>query len=178
MKNTKYDFEGGCHPYKMSKVNLSLINFRSFSEEDLPFLYQVYRSTRWEEMQLSGWTHEEIEDFLKIQFQLQHTQYLANYKNASFDIILLESKPIGRLYIDRQKEEIRIMDIALLDFYRKKGIGSKILKDLIAESENKKMPITLHVEYNNPAKAFYLNLGFIQEKDLGVYHFMKRTPSS
>lgn len=159
--------------------NLESIRFRRIGEtgNDLEFLYRVYASSRADEMALTGWSDLQKEEFLRMQFDLQHKQYTQNYKNASFEIILYNDVPVGRLYLDRRKDEIRIIDIALLTEFRGRGIGSKIMKDLVAEADEKKLILSLHVEHNNPALGLYEGLGFKKEGDTGVYFFMERPPA-
>lgn len=152
------------------------LKLQPISNSDMSFLYKVYRSTRIEEMKLTNWSSGEIEKFLEMQFILQHKQYMENYKQASFDLIIYNTLPIGRLYINRYDNEIRIIDIALLSEYRRIGIGNRIMNHIIKESECKNLPISLHVEYNNPAMSLYKHLGFEPEKNLGVCIFMKRFP--
>jgi ribosomal protein S18 acetylase RimI-like enzyme len=161
------------------KLAAESLTFRPIrdSKEDLEFLFAVYASTRAEEMALTGWQALEIENFLRSQFELQHKQYLQNYRNGAFDIILYHKMPVGRLYVDRRPDDIRIVDIALLKEYRRQGIGSKIMKELIAEAEEKKVNLSLHVEHNNPAMGLYERLGFAKKELVGIYYFMVRPPS-
>ncbi len=159
-------------------MKLSNITYRPITEDDTSFLYEVYRSTRVDEIGIAAWEYKEREEFLQRQFKMQHTQYMANYKGAAFDIILYNNEPIGRLYVDRRKDDIRIIDIALLKEYRNKGIGTEILNNLIKESEELKVPTSLHVEYYNFARSWYERYGFKQEGDTGVYIFMRRKPES
>jgi len=165
----------------MNKTKLAndLITFRPVTAEDGEFLYNLYASTRAEEMALTGWNENEIEGFLRMQFQLQHVQYMENYKNGgTFEIILVDNTPAGRLYVQRKPDDIRVIDIALLPEFRRKGTGSKIMEELIAEADRENLPLSLHVEQNNPALGLYENLGF-QRKDLvGIYYFMERPPIS
>jgi ribosomal protein S18 acetylase RimI-like enzyme len=161
-----------------TKLDVSLIDFRPIkkTQEDLELLFEIYASTRKEEMALTGWSKQEIETFLRMQFELQHKQYLENYKDAAFEIILYEKIPAGRLYVDRRKDDIRIIDIALLPRFRRHGIGSKIMKELITEADKKQRNISLHVERNNPALNLYETLGFKKVDTTGVYYFMERQP--
>ena len=153
------------------------ISLRPISDEDIGLLYKIYRSTRVDEIGIATWEYSDREEFLKSQFNMQHTQYIANYRDAEFDIIMYDNVPIGRLYVDRRKDDIRIIDIPLFKEYRNKGIGTEILNDLIAESEQKKVPLSLHVEYYNFARSWYERSGFKQEGETGVYSFMRRIPS-
>jgi ribosomal protein S18 acetylase RimI-like enzyme len=73
----------------------------------------------------------------------------------------LETQPVGRLYVARWPEEIRMVDIALLPEYRDTGIGTSLLEALISESEGAGNPLSIHVERFN-VQALRLNerLGF------------------
>ena len=145
---------------------------------DLAFLCELYASTRREEMALSGWPEDQIEDFLKQQFQAQHVFYQEHFRHACFDLILDGSgRPIGRLYLEETGKEFRIIDIALLPDSRRKGIGGDIMKELIARASKVGKSITIHVEQNNPAMSLYLRLGFQKKEERGLYDFMELATS-
>ncbi len=160
---------------KNSKTNRA-IAFRSITEHDREFLYQVYASTRLEELAQTAWTPEETDNFLHQQFEFQHRDYAKNYTSADFELILSDNNPIGRLYVDRRDNDIRIIDIALLPHYRRRGIGSKIFKDLTTEADEQQVCLSLHVETNNPILPFYERLNFKNKELRGVYYFMERPP--
>jgi hypothetical protein len=56
---------------------------------DEPFLYEVYASTRLEELAPLSWSAEQQAAFLAQQFNAQHQHYQANYTDADFQVILL-----------------------------------------------------------------------------------------
>ena len=150
--------------------------FKQISNSDFPFLRKVYRSTREEEMKLTPWNEEEKTKFIDFQFDAQHSHYSNSYKDAEFMIIVKDKRDVGRLYLWKTEHQIRIMDIALLPEFRGQGIGTKILKDLIKESDDSGKKLNIHVEYNNPALKLYERLGFKKIDDTGVYFFMERLP--
>lgn len=153
------------------------LSFRPITEKDKAFLAQVYASTRWDELAPVPWTDDQKKDFLQFQFEAQHTHYMEHFPYASFELILLKNKPIGRLYLDRRQDEIRIVDIALLPDYRNQGIGSKLLKDILAEGQQNQLLVRIHVEQNNPAMALYTRLGFEKVAEQGVYWLMEWHPT-
>ena len=153
------------------------VRLRSYGEDDVEFLCSVYRSTRAEEMALTVWSPPQIEAFLRDQFRLQRHHYETYYAGASFDVVELDGQPIGRLYVYRGATELRVMDISLLPEFRGRGIGTFLLAGLIAEAQAKRQSVTLHVEFNNPARALYHRLGFTQQGELqGVYIPMTLPP--
>lgn len=158
------------------ETNLELIDFRPMTDKDLEFMYAVYADSRADEMAMTGWPPKQVDAFLRQQFELQHKQYIEHYKGAQFDVILYDGEKVGRLYILRREEDIRIIDIALLHQFRRKGIGSKIMNDLVNEADEKKTTLSLHVETNNPAMGLYERMGFEKGELRGVYYYMERKP--
>ncbi|MBV9580463.1 MAG: GNAT family N-acetyltransferase [Chloroflexi bacterium] len=142
---------------------------RPIEATDEPFLYTLYASTRQSELDLVDWTDAAKAAFLRQQFAAQHTYYQAHYLGAAFELILLDRHPIGRLYVARWPDQIRVVDIALLPEYRGSGIGTYLLRALQRESSATDKPLTIHVERFNPALALYTRLGFTQKEDRGVY---------
>ena len=153
----------------MNKSNLRL---RPITDKDKPFLCKLYHSTRLEEMAQSGWDDQQIANFLDFQFEAQHKHYQDTYYTAAFDIIEQDKIPVGRLYVDRRNDELRIVDIALMPETRGKGIGSHYLQMLLKEAGQDKA-VRIHVEHNNPAMTLYKRLGFKKIDTNGVYHLME-----
>jgi GNAT superfamily N-acetyltransferase len=152
------------------------VTFRPIRPDDEPFLYRVYASTRDEELRPVDWTPAQKTAFLLQQFQAQHAFYQEQYAGARFEVILLDDQPIGRLYVARWSDEIRIVDIALLPEHRGTGIGSGILQSLLAEAASAGKPVRVHVERLNPARRLYDQLGFLPIEDKGVYWLLEWRP--
>ena len=150
------------------------IHFRPVTEEDREFLYLVYAGTREEELAVTGWRDAEKAAFLWSQFEAQSLHYQEHFSGASFHVILRDGESVGRLYVDRRRDEIRIIDIALLPRVRGQGIGSRILSDILTEAEGAGLPVRIHVEMNNPAMRLYRRLGFRSVAVHGVYLLMER----
>ena len=136
------------------------ITFRPEQAEDDSFLCRLYASTRAHEMALTGWALETQEAFLRQQFQFQTIHYHRYYPSASFQIILLDDRPVGRQYVDYGAVDILLIDIALLPEYRGVGIGGLIMHDLLEEAARTQKRVLLHVEPHNPAVHLYQRLGF------------------
>lgn len=154
------------------------VALRPVEPGDVAFLHRVYASTREEELALVNWDEKQKAAFLRMQFHAQSSYYEEHYRGAEFSVILSDDLPAGRLYVARWREEIRIVDIALLPEHRGMGIGTRLLNDLISESEAAGQLISIHVERFNPALRLYERLGFHAVADKGVYLLMERVPGA
>ena len=152
------------------------VAFRPIGPDDDAFLRRVYASTREEELRPVPWTPSEKEAFLRQQFEAQHAFYQERYTGTRFEVILQDGQPIGRLYVARWSDEIRIVDIALLPEHRGAGIGGAIVRGLLAEAAAAGKPVRIHVERLNPARRLYERLGFVPIEDKGVYYLMEWRP--
>lgn len=144
---------------------------------DREFLCRLYASTRQEELAPVPWSEPEKEAFLRLQFDAQDRHYQEHFPAAAFQIIELDAQPIGRLYVDRRADEIRLIDIALLPEFRGAGIGTALLMELIDEAAAAGKPLRIHVERFNPALRLYQRLGFRPLEEHGVYLLMEYRPS-
>ena len=115
--------------------------------------------------------------FVEQQFTAQDTHYREHYPGATLDVIEVDGDRAGRLYVHRGPRDIRIMDIALAPAYRGRGIGTGLLRALIAEAQANARTLSIHVETNNPARRLYERLGFVQAAEHGIYLLLERAPT-
>ena len=154
------------------------LDYRLVEDRDKSFLRELYATTRAAEMAMVPWSDEQKDEFVEMQFNAQHTFYFEQFKNAEFGIISKNNLDIGRLYLDRRDDEVRIIDIALHPTYQRLGIGERLLNAIIQYAQERELPVTIHVEKNNPAMSLYLRLGFELIEDQGVYDLMQWSASN
>ena len=152
------------------RQNLTL---RPETAADEPFLYQLYATTRDYEMVHVPWDDVQKQAFLRQQCEAQLKHYRLHYRDAEFQIIELDGRPIGRIYVHRGPQYVCLMDIALLREYRGRGIGSELTSELLQQAQAEGKIVTLHVEHMNPARHLYERLGFKMVEDKGIYWKME-----
>lgn len=160
------------------KTGRERIRLRPIAESDMSFLLSAYAAAREAEKAVFGWSDEQWNAFLKMQFELQHSQYMRNYNNPSFDVIECDGQAAGRFYVDRTRSEIRVIDIVVMPGFRRQGIAAGLFAGLLQEADAANLPLTLHVEHENPIMAYYLRLGFEIRANREIYLFMVRNPAS
>ncbi len=145
------------------------VSLRPVEPADEGFLLGLYATTRADELALTNWTDGQKAAFVRHQFDAQTNHYREHYPTATFDVILVDGEPAGRLYVDRWSEETRIMDVALLPEWRGRGIGGELIQQIQTEGRD----VSVHVERFNPAQRLYERLGF-EHEDAGPVYLMMR----
>ncbi|HEU5036364.1 MAG TPA: GNAT family N-acetyltransferase [Nocardioides sp.] len=152
------------------------VSLRPVTDDDRPFLIALYASTRAAELDQVVWAPGQREAFVRMQYDAQDVSYRTQNPEGAFDIIEVAGRPVGRLYVDRRVDEIRIVDIALVPEHRRAGIGSALIERLQADAAATGRTVTIHVEVHNPAAVLYGRLGFVAVAEHGLYRRMEWAP--
>ena len=158
------------------ELKTPLITLRPALPDDEAFLYQLYATTRGEEMRAWGLEASQQEMILKLQFTAQRRHYEIAFPDADHKIILCDGRPAGRILVFRSEREIRLVDIALLPEHRGAGIGASLVRGLMLEAQAAGKPLVLHVEKQNRAARLYERLGFSTTADTGGHYRMEIVP--
>jgi ribosomal protein S18 acetylase RimI-like enzyme len=147
---------------------------RTSTAADRDFLRDVYFSTRIDEFLRAGLEIEEVKTLLVKQFSMQDEYYRRHYPQAHFDVIVRGQTDVGRLYHDWSGADVSVIDIALLPQHRGGGIGTRLMRAMVAEAARRGMAMRLFVEFDNPVRGLYRRLGFVQSGENGLYELMRR----
>jgi GNAT superfamily N-acetyltransferase len=157
-------------------MNRSAITRRPVCDADLPFLFELYASTREAEMAQVPWTVEQKTAFVNMQFTAQLTGYRDAYPTADHEIFSAADGPVGRIYWVREAERLHLLDITVAPARRNAGIGSLILVDVLEEADRTQKPVSIHVESFNPSCTLFARLGFQVAREDGFMLLLKRPP--
>ena len=150
------------------------VSLRPVTPEDEEFLLRVYAGTREDELAQVPWSEEQKDAFVRQQSAAQRREYDAHYPGAEYDLILLDGRPAGRVWVGRDDVEIHLLDIALLPEAQNQGVGTAILRALIEESRASGRRLR-HMVFvlNTDAVRFYERLGFVAFEEVGPYLHME-----
>jgi GNAT superfamily N-acetyltransferase len=139
------------------------VSLRPCEASDEPFLRRLYRAVRWDEFAPMAWPDAARAAFLDDQFDFQHRHYAAAFPNCEYYVIAQDAGPIGRLYIDRETRDLRLVEISLLPERRGRGLGAALLAMLQQEVRDGRCDrVGLSVLATNPARRLYARLGFYE----------------
>lgn len=150
------------------------LTLRLVTKDDEPFLIDLYAGTRADELSQVEWPEGQREVFVRWQFDLQRREYDARFPAARYQLILIDGEPAGRIWVGEDEEQIRLLDIALLPQFQKRGAGTVLLRELMKEAA-RAGKFLRHMVFvlNNDAHRFYERLGFVIIEDLGAYKHME-----
>jgi GNAT superfamily N-acetyltransferase len=150
---------------------------RQETDDDTPFLIQLYASTREAELVPVPWPPVMKQAFLADQFRAQRHHYRTYIDGCRFEIIEHNGQPIGRLYLDRRQTCVHVVDIALMPAWRGQGIGTAIFEALQAWARAGDIGVGIFVEKFSPALRLYRRLGFTGVADQDIVLEMEWWPA-
>jgi ribosomal protein S18 acetylase RimI-like enzyme len=154
-------------------IDFQTIELRPAESDDDPFLFEVYTSSRGEDLAEMGLEAGAIRTFLETQYAAHQVFFQNDYPETDDSIIMRESERIGRMVVLRGEREIQLVDIALLTTYRNAGIGAYLVKQLLAEAERLDKVFRVQVMRISPAVALFERLGLVRIGETGSHYQME-----
>jgi GNAT superfamily N-acetyltransferase len=151
------------------------VTLRPAGPDDRPFLFLVYASTRCEELLPLGWDAEATQSFLRTQFEHEDRDWHLHQPGAECMVVLREGRPVGRLYLARSAQEIRVMDLTLLPEHRGQGIGTSLIASLLDEARRTRRTVRMNVGRSSPMGELCRKLGFLPAATRGGTWLMEWT---
>jgi ribosomal protein S18 acetylase RimI-like enzyme len=144
---------------------------RAATREDEEFLFALHRSAMREYVEATwGWDER---------WQREH--FASTYTPARHAIIVRSAhapRDIGRVSLTRHWRRIFLRDIELVANERNRGIGSALIRALLAVATRDGRTVELHVLKCNPAQRLYARLGFEVIADDGARIAMRNSATT
>jgi ribosomal protein S18 acetylase RimI-like enzyme len=157
---------------------MSTLAVRPALPQDEIFLYDLYAAVRGPLFDLAAITPAQKEQLLRMQFQAQLSAYTQQFPNSCYHLVLLDGKPVGRLWVAPGDGEFHLVDIALLPSLQSKGIGTVLIQRVQEEAQKAKLPIRSIVDRFNPGSLrFHQRLGFTIVSEDQIQYYLEWRPA-
>ena len=138
----------------------SHVTTRAATEQDDAFLFSLFKEVRSVEFAQARLATAQLDLLMNIQYAGQKQSYGAQYP-AGNQIVLLDGKPIGRMWLYRGPAEHHLVDISLMAEFRNRGIGAALLREAIAAARAAGVRLCCSVAATNHGSLrFHQRLGF------------------
>jgi len=129
-------------------MNLDL-RYKQADETDIDFLLNLRMKTMNPHYETSGLSTDRETTMQRVLYQFEKA-----------NIILLDNQPIGLLKLDRTFTNIEVLQLQIDPSQQGKGLGKKILSDILEEASLAGKTVSLSVLKTNKAQHLYQSLGF------------------
>jgi ribosomal protein S18 acetylase RimI-like enzyme len=156
------------------KIGLRLV--RPFDE---PFLFSLFRAVRAPRFDFVPPGHPQMASSIHLQFKAREQALAGKYPGSDDRLIVVEGTPAGRFRVARDETSLQVADLTILPDRQRNGIGTGVMKDLIAAAQQAGLPIRAVVAQPDLASfRFFRGLGFEVAGQNVSYVYLERRPSA
>jgi GNAT superfamily N-acetyltransferase len=117
------------------------------------------------------------EHLLRLQFHAQISAYTQQFPNSCYHVVMLDSKPVGRLWVAPGDNAFLLVDIVIHPSVQSNGLGTVLVQRLQQEAQNAKLPIKSVDRFNPGSFKFHKRLGFQVVGEDTINYFMEWHPA-
>jgi ribosomal protein S18 acetylase RimI-like enzyme len=140
-----------------------IIKLRRATEQHYQFALELYLST------MQPYTEElMVWDEAK-----QRGSFAAQWRPEEIRIIVVDGVDVGWIQVAESPTEIRLQQFFISHDQQRAGIGTEVLRKMLATWRAAEKPVGLNVLKNNPARRLYERVGFSIVGETGVKYEMK-----
>ena len=140
---------------------------RPADTSDAPFAYMVKRAALGEYVaQVWGWDEA-----------VQRSYHASDWAAHRPDIVELDGVPIGTLEVAEHRDYIYVGEFYLLPEYQRRGIGTELLRRVLAQADGAGRATRLQFLRVNPVRSLYERHGFEITGESTTHYFAERSPA-
>lgn len=139
---------------------------RKVVPDDLPFLVKLRHETMSPHLVASGVEQSEAEHLRRV---------LINFESA--EILLQDQERVGLFKVVRNGLNWELVQVQLCPSHQGRGLGSKLVGQLVSEAQAANATLRLSVLKANPARRVYERLGFEVVSEQEHSFEMQRAPN-
>lgn len=129
-----------------------MLTYRPAAADDLEYLYELYRSAMMPYL---------VEAFGPWDEEREREEFRRCFNPAEVRVIIWDGQDAGALRVQERAEELFIASIEVHPSFQRRGIGTAVVREVLAEAARQGKPVALRVLKGNiGARSLYQRLGF------------------
>jgi GNAT superfamily N-acetyltransferase len=137
---------------------------RPAAKADYDFLYRLNELTMrgYVERTWGGWDEA-----------LQRAYFRERFEPSQTQIVQAGGRDVGMLSVLDRADEICLNRVQILPDHQGRGLGTSIVRDVLAAANRRGLPVSLRVLKVNPARRLYERLGFTVTGETETHDLMR-----
>ncbi len=160
----------------LSPIPLGKVRMRSSVAEDSGFLLELYASASQDELDTIGWNLASQRTFVIMQAQTREWDLLRRHPHLDRLTICVDDVPVGRMLVDISETVVHLVDVCLLPAWRGRGIGTRLVQDMLEEAVIAQLPVKVRVPKDSRVAAACERVNFTDPLDCGTEWLLTWTP--
>jgi ribosomal protein S18 acetylase RimI-like enzyme len=154
------------------------ISVREQAAEDDAFLYSLFRANNMRTLELSGLPLAFLDDLVAMQHRSRMQTYQKMFPAAAWSIVECAGQPVGEIVEHDEGDRIYVVDIALLPDWQARGLGTALMREVMARCAARGIGVRAKVMINNePSLKMFRKLGFVASAPDEVSYIELRFPA-
>ena len=136
---------------------------RPAGDGDRAFLWEVHRTALRPPVEATwGWDEA-----------VQKRHFDEHFDTSGVSIVVIDGADAGYVCLLPRDDHLFLSNIALLLRHQGKGLGTRLIRMVLAQGLWKRLPVRLQVLKTNRARALYERLGFSQSGETETHFLME-----
>jgi GNAT superfamily N-acetyltransferase len=159
-------------------VELATLSYlRPARPDDDVFLYDVFCTT-WRDEVAALPNQNLARHVLRIQHTAQERRFDNRYPGHRRFVVSHDEERVGRFYLFASGSALHIVDLTLLPQFRRRGIGTRLVSDLMGEASSDGRRVSMRVGRGDQTSlGLFASLGFRLVSSDDVDHYFEWTPA-
>jgi ribosomal protein S18 acetylase RimI-like enzyme len=108
---------------------------------------------------------------------IQRARFDASFEPGEFQIISVGGRDAGFTAMQHEAQEVQLFNIMIAPEFQNRGLGTAVLRDVLAGARARRVPVRLQVMRVNPARRLYERLGFVVTEETATHFRMAWRPA-
>lgn len=104
----------------------------------------------------------------------QRRRFERQWRPEETSVLLFDGAPVGWLALREEGNEVKLLQLFIDPAFQGRGLGTRLLRSLMAEAEARGLDVSLEVVEGNRARRLYERLGFAVVGGRGVKLCLRR----
>jgi ribosomal protein S18 acetylase RimI-like enzyme len=153
-----------------------IVRLRPALATDETFQFDLFRAHSIGMLQPGGLPEAMLDSLVTMQYRARTQSYRNSFPGARWSIIELADVPVGELIENDETDAIYIVDVTLRPEQRRRGIGSALVRSVIAAGTERGGVRALVLVNNEASLGLFRRLGFVETDQDGAHVELRWRP--